>query len=121
MLKEIKKHKQEKTSFVFSMDEDLFERESHGNVNFVSVYYLEYGESEEDIGEVATVVARREKVGKAGIGHMDLCSTIPQKFTFPYSDNIVVLEVSSDKSHQSVNKYCEKTRRDVSRKGHSWK
>lgn len=117
MLKEIEKHKQEKTSFVFSMDEDLFERESHGNVNFVSVYYLEYGESEEDIGEVATVVARREKVGKAGIGHMDLCSTIPQKFTFPYSDNIVVLEVSSDKSHQSVNKYCEKTRRDVSRKG----
>jgi hypothetical protein len=117
MLKEIEKHKQEKTSFVFSMDEDLFERESNGNINFVSVYYLEYGESEEDIGEVASIVGRREQVGKAGIGHMDLCSTIPQKFTFPYSDNIVVLEVSSEKSHQSVNKYCEKTRRDVSRKG----
>ncbi len=111
------KHNQEKTSFVFNMNEDLFERESTGNMNFVSVYYLEYGESDEDIGEVATVVAKRDKVGKAGIGHMDLCSTIPQKFTFPYSDNIVVLEVSSEKSHQSVNKYCEKTRRDVSRKG----
>ena len=117
MLKEIEKHKQEKASFVFSMDEDLFERESMENMNFVSVYYLEYGESDEDIGEVASVVAKREKVGKAGVGHMDLCSTTPQKFTFPYSDNIVVLEVSSEKSHQSVNKYCEKTRRDVSRKG----
>ena len=117
MLKQIEKHKQEKTSFVFSMDEDLFERESMENMNFVSVYYLEYGESEEDIGEVASVVAKREKVGKAGVGHMDLCSTTPQKFTFPYSENIVVLEVSSEKSHQSVNKYCEKTRRDVSRKG----
>ena len=115
--KDFEKHKHEKTSFVFNMNEDLFERESTGNMNFVSVYYLEYGESEEDIGEVATVVAKRDKVGKAGIGHMDLRSTIPQKFTFPYSDNIVVLEVSSEKSHQSVNKYCEKTRRDVSRKG----
>ena len=115
--KDFEKHKQEKTSFVFNMNEDLFERESTGNMNFVSVYYLEYGESDEDIGEVATVVAKRDKVGKAGIGHMDLSSTVPQKFTFPYSDNIVVLEVSSEKSHQSVNKYCEKTRRDVSRKG----
>lgn len=117
MLKAIEKYKQEKISFVFSMDEDLFERESIEDMNFVSVYYLEYGESEEDIGEVASVVARREKVGKAGIGHMDMCSTTPQKFTFPFSENIVVLEVSSEKSHQSVNKYCEKTRRDVSRKG----
>ena len=117
MLKEIEKYKREKTSFVFSMDEDLFEREPLDDINFVSVYYLEYGDSEEDIGEVASVVAKREKVGKAGIGHMDLCSITPQKFTFPFSENIVVLEVSSEKSHQSVNKYCEKTRRDVSRKG----
>lgn len=117
MLKDIEKHKQEKISFVFSMDEDLFERESIDRTNFVSVYYLEYGESEEDISEVASIVAKREKVGKAGIGHMDLCSTTPQKFTFPYGDDIVVLEVSSEKSHRSINKYCEKTRRDVSRKG----
>ncbi len=117
MLKEIGKHRQEKASFVFSMDEGLFEREEADQMNFVSVYYLEYGGSEEDICEVASVVARREKVGKAGIGHMDLCSAVPQKFTFPYSENIVVLEVSGEKSHQSVNKYCEKTRRDISRKG----
>ena len=116
-LKEIEKYNREKTAFLFSMDEDLFEREQEENMNFVSVYYLEYGGSEEDIGEVATVVAKREKVGKAGIGHMDLRSTVPQKFTFPYGGNIVVLEVSSEKSHQSINKYCEKTRRDISRKG----
>ena len=48
---------------------------------------------------------------------MDLYSSEIPKFTFPYKDHIVVLEVSSDKSHQSVNKYCERTRRDVSRKG----
>ena len=115
--KEVEKYKQEKTSFVFSMDDDLFEREAEGKMNFVSVYYLEYSDSDEDFGEVANVVAKRDKVGKAGIGHMDLyCSEAP-KFTFPYNEHIVVLEVSSERSHQSVNKYCEKTRRDVSRKG----
>lgn len=115
--KDIEKLKQEKTAFVFDMDERLFEREFVGPLNFVSVYYLEYGESDSDMGEVANVVAKREKVGTAGFGHMDLYCTEPPKFTFPYGDKIVVLEVSSDKSHQSVNKYCEKTRRDVCRKG----
>lgn len=116
-LKEVEQFKQEKPSFVFSVDEDLFERESDGLMNFVSVYYLEYSDSDEDFGEVASVVGKRDKVRKAGIGHMDICSTVPPKFTFPYRDKIVVLEVTSEKSHQSVNKYCEKTRRDVSRKG----
>ena len=117
MMKELGKHSAEKASFVFSMDDDLFEREADGTVNFVSVYYLEYGESKDDYTEVASVVAKREKVGRAGIGHMDVYSNDPPKFTFPFSEHIVVLEVSSEKSHQSVNQYCEKTRRDVSRKG----
>ena len=117
MQKDVQKFNQEKTSFLFNMDENLFERESKGTMNFVSIYYLEYGDSDEDFKEIANVVGRREKVGTAGIGHMDLYSTQPSKFTFPYSDHIVVLEVASEKSHQSVNKYCEKTRRDVSRKG----
>ena len=43
--------------------------------------------------------------------------TTPSKFTFPYSENVVVIEVASEKSHQSVKKYCEQTRRDVNRKG----
>jgi len=29
----------------------------------------------------------------------------------------VVVEVTSEKSHQSVKKYCDQTRRDVTRKG----
>ena len=115
--KEIEKFKQDKTSFVFSMNDDLFKREANGKMNFVSVYYLEYGDTHEDFSEVANVVAKRDKVGRAGIGRMDTYSTESPKFTFPYNDHIVVLEVSSEKSHQSVNKYCEKTRSDVNRKG----
>ncbi|MFB5645797.1 MAG: hypothetical protein ACE5R3_04265 [Nitrosopumilaceae archaeon] len=116
-VKELSKYQFEKSSFVFSMDDDLFEREVDGSMNFVSVYYLEYGDSTEDYSEVAGVVAKRDKVGRAGLGHMNIYSNEKPKFTFPYSGNIVVLEVSSEKSHQSVNQYCEKTRRDVSRKG----
>jgi len=117
IIKDVEKFNNDKTSFVFSMNDDLFEREVDGNMNFVSVYYLEYGDSDEDICEVASVVAKRDKVGSAKIGRMETCCDEDPKFTFPYSDNIVVLEVSSEKSHQSVNKYCEKTRREVSRKG----
>ena len=115
--KEFKKYKQDKDSFIFSIDDDLFERDVDGLTNFVSVYYLEYGESHEDISEIANILAKREKIAKAGKGHMELCCNKAPKFSFPYTNNIVVLEVSSEKSHQSVNKYCEKTRRDVCRKG----
>ena len=116
---DIQEHQQTEESFMFSIDDDFFEREVEGNMNFVSVYYLEYGESGEDVSEIANVVAKREKVARAGLGHMDMYRREPPKFTFPYSNSIVVLEVSSDKSHQSVNKYCERTRSDVNRKGYS--
>ncbi len=117
ILKELEKFKLEKASFIFNMDDGLFERETEESMNFVSVYYLEYGDSIDDFREVANVISKRDKIGRAGMGHMDVFSNEPPKFTFPYSDNIVVLEVSSEKSHQSVNQYCEKTRRDVCRKG----
>ncbi len=116
-IKDLSKHQFEKTSFIFSMDDDLFEREVDGSMNFVSVYYLQYGDSVEDFSEVARVIAKRNKIGRASLGHMNIYSNEPPKFTFPYNENIVVLEVSSEKSHQSVNQYCEKTRRDICRKG----
>ena len=115
--KEMERFNQEKPSFVFGINDDLFEREGQGKTNLISVYYLDYGDSDEDFVEIAGVVAKRDKVAKAGIGRMDLYCDEKPKFTFPYNDNIVVLEVSSDKGHQSDNKYCERTRRDVGRKG----
>ena len=115
--KEMGKFQQEKPSFVFGINNDLFEREAHGKTNLISVYYLDYSDSDEDFGEIASVVAKRDKVAKAGIGSMELYCDVEPKFTFPYNEHIVVLEVSSEKGHQSDNKYCERTRRDVGRKG----
>ena len=108
---------QEKTSFVFNIQNDLFQREVEGETNFVSVYYMEYGEDGDDLQEIANLLLKREKIEKAGLGKMNTYCLTPSKFTFPYSDNIVVIEVASEKSHQSVKKYCEQTRRDVNRKG----
>ena len=117
ILKEVEEYKQEKLSFVFTLDDELFQREIDGKLNFVSVYYLEYAQSEDDVRDVAAIIAKRDRVRRAGIGHLNLSANQNPKFTFPYSESLVVLEVSSDKSHQSDNKYCEKTRKDIARKG----
>ena len=114
---EMSKNPLEKPSFIFKVDDLLFERQTIGKPNFISIYYLEYGDSHEDQTDVATHVARRDKVGYSGFGHMELFSSVAPKFTFPYSKNIVIMEVSSEKSHQSDNKYCEQTRLDICRKG----
>jgi len=115
--KELSNHVQEKTSFVFNIHDDLFEREVLGEINFISIYYLEYDEGEEDLQEIAGILLKREKIEIAGLGTMTTSCSVPSKFTFPYSENIVVIEVASEKSHQSVKKYCDQTQRDVTRKG----
>ncbi len=115
--KDLSVHNQDKTAFVFNITDDLFQREVQGTTNFVSVYYLEYGEDNEDLQEIANILLKREKIEKAGLGNMKTFCLTPSKFTFPYSENIVVIEVTSEKSHQSVKKYCDQTRRDVNRKG----
>jgi hypothetical protein len=115
--KELSKHIQEKTSFIFNIKDDLFEREVLGETNFISIYYLEFDEDEDDLKEIAGLLLKREKIEVAGIGYMDTTCLIPSKFTFPYSANMIVIEVASKKSHQSVKKYCDQTQRDVTRKG----
>ena len=115
--KELVKYIQNKPSFIFNYDNIMFERGTNGKTNFISIYYLEYGDSVDDLQDVAIHAARRDKIGISGFGHMQMLSTEPPKFTFPYNDHIVMFELSSEKSHQSDNKYCEQTRRDICRKG----
>lgn len=114
---DLSEYNQTKRTFVFNIKDDLFERDVDGETNFISVYYLEYGDDCGDVQEIASLLLRREKISKAGLGNMRTFSLLPSKFTFPYSENIVVIEVASEKSHQSIKKYCDQTRRDVSRKG----
>ena len=119
MSKELSEHNQEKTSFMFNIKDELFQREVQGDINFISVYYLEYGDDGDDLQEIANLLLKRDKIEIAGLGNMNTFCLNPSKFTFPYSENIVVIEVASEKSHQSVKKYCDQTRRDANRKGMS--
>ena len=95
----------------------MFKIETGEETNLVSVYYLEYGESEEDVRELASLLINRDKIEVAGFGHMETYCNTPSRFTFPYSESILVLEVSSEKSYQSVKKYCDQTRKVANRKG----
>jgi len=115
--KEILSQNTEKPSFLFKINDSIFERPLIEKTNFVSIYYLEYGDSKSELQDVCSHIARREKVYRAGFADLTLLSKVSPKFAFPYSDHVILLEISSDKSHQSDNKYCEQTRRDICRKG----
>lgn len=115
--KQVEKYKTDKPTFVFTRNDEFFERFNDEKLNLISVYYLEYADSESDLTDLAAIVAKRHRVKRAERGNLRLSTTEAPKFNFPYSDNLVVMEVSSENSHQSANKYCEKTRKEVQRKG----
>ncbi|MDE1826955.1 MAG: hypothetical protein KGH99_02840 [Thaumarchaeota archaeon] len=117
VLDEVNKYKQERPTFVFSRYDEFFERLTDQKLNLVSVYYLDYGHSESDLNDLAMIVVKRNRIRRVECGTLYISSTETAKFTFPYDNNLVVFEVSSDNMHQRDNKYCEKTRREVARKG----
>ena len=105
-----------KPTFVFTIDNQLFERDLEGEEKFISTYYLEYNDSDA-ISDVANTIVKKEKIRQAGFAHLNLFCNDKPKFTFLHSQKIVIVEVSDARSPQSINQYCEKTRQDISRKG----
>ncbi len=116
LMKDVDKFTNSKLSFVFTVDNELFERDLESEQTFISTYYLEYHDPDA-ISDVANTIVKKDKIRQAGFAHLNLFCDDKPKFTFPYTEQIVVLEVSDDRSPQSINKYCEKTRQDISRKG----
>lgn len=117
IMNDVEKCNQSTPTFLFTKNDEFFERSTEYNLNLVSIYYLEYGDSPSDMSDLGFVVAKRDKVRRAEMGNLKLSTSQTQKFTFPYEKNLIVLEVTSDKRHQADNKYCEKTRKEVQRKG----
>jgi hypothetical protein len=116
ILQDIKNYNRDRLSFMFSFSSPLFER--NGNkLNYVSLYFTKYSSGDPAISDLANTIARRDKVKKASLAQMQLLAAEQPKFTFPYSKNLVVLEVEGDATHQTDQKYCDRTRRDVARKG----
>ena len=72
--KEILSQSTNKPSFMFKLSDSIFDRPLTEKTNFVSIYYLEYGDSKSDLRDVSSHIAGREKVYKAGFGTMTLLS-----------------------------------------------
>jgi len=116
ILDDIKTYNMDRLSFMFSFSSPLFER-SGNKLNYVSLYFTKYTNGDLALSDLANAIARREKVKKASLAQMQLLASEQPKFTFPYSKNLVILEVEGEATHQTDQKYCERTRRDVARKG----
>jgi len=116
IMKEAGKFTNTSPSFIFSIDEKLFERDTGDEQRFVSMYYLEYDDLDM-MTDLANTIVVKEKIQQAGFAHLDLFCHNKPKFTFPYEDKIIVLEVADSRSHQSICKYCDKISQEVSRKG----
>ena len=116
VLEDIQQNSMDRLSFMFSLDSPLFERNGD-RLNYVSLYFTKYTSGDIEIGDLANVIARRDKVKKASLAQMQLLAAEQPRFTFPYSKNLVILEVEGESTHQTDQKYCERTRRDVARRG----
>ena len=116
LVKDADKFTNSRPSFVFTVDHELFERDLELEQRFISMYYLEYNDSDAR-SDVAQTIVKKDKIRQAGFAHLNLFCDDKPKFIFPHTEKIVVVEVSDDRSPQSINQYCEKTRQDISRKG----
>jgi len=116
LIKDAEKFTISKPSFVFTVDNQLFERDLDSEENFISTYYLEYHDLDA-ISDVTSTIVKKDKIRQAGFAHLNLFCTDEPKFAFPHTEKIVILEVSDERSPQSINQYCQKIRQDISRKG----
>ena len=116
ILDDIKNDNMDRLSLIFSFSSALFERNGE-KLNYVSLYFTKYTNGDAAIGELANAIARRDRVRKASLAEMRLLASEQPRFTFPYSKNVVILELEGKKTHQTDQKYCERTRRDVARMG----
>ena len=114
--KDVAKFTTEDTSFIFSIHGKILTKDSDKPQNFLSMYYLE-SDVQENISEITNLVLKKDKIQYSGIVHLSTFCNISPKFTFPYSDKIIVLDVNDERSPQSTSKYCEKIRLDICRKG----
>ena len=108
----------ERHVFEFKITTTLFERLCE-RLNYVSIYFMRYTYGQKELIDLATSLAKRDRVTKATLAEMTVSCSMKPKFSFPYSRNLLILEVDGGRTHQSDQRYCERTRRDAIRKGMS--
>ena len=116
IIKDVVKVTTENTSFIFSIYGKILAKDSDKGQSFLSMCYIE-SDTKQNISEITDLMLKRDKIQYSGLVHLNTFCNISPKFTFPYSDKIIILDVNDERSPQSTSKYCEKIRLDICRKG----
>ena len=116
VIEDVNRQSNYRLSLMFNLNNSLFERAGE-RLNYISTYFTKYTYGDIEIDDLANAIAKRDRVKKASLASIQILTTGQLRFIFPYSKNAVVLEVEGEKTHQSDQRYCERTRRDVARRG----
>jgi hypothetical protein len=116
VIEDVNRQSNDRLSLMFNLNDSLFERAGE-RLNYISIYFTKYTYGDIEIDDLANAIAKRDRVKKASLANIQILTTGQLRFIFPYSKNAIVLEVEGEKTHQSDQKYCERTRRDVARRG----
>ncbi|MEM0364115.1 MAG: hypothetical protein QW450_02120 [Candidatus Nitrosocaldus sp.] len=105
-------------SMLFSNKLELLDRPRISRLNFVSVNVLKRGYGRIEVKDLESVLQRKQwRIKTANLAMMQFIPERMLKFTYPYANNILLLQLDSDESHISEQRYCEKVRLDVIRRG----
>lgn len=105
-------------SMLFSSRLELLDRPRISRLNFVSVNVLKRGYGSVEVKDLESVFQRKQwRIKSADLASMYMLPERLLRFTYPYTNNILLLQLDSDESHISEQRYCEKVRLDVIRRG----
>ncbi len=118
VVKDIYRYVPSRLSIFFSSRRDILDRPKISRLNFVSVNVLKRGYSRLEIKDLEYVFARKQwRIKSASLASMAVIPERALRFSYPYADNILLLELDSEESHLSEQRYCEKVRMDIIRRG----
>ena len=116
VIEDINRQSTDRLSLMFNLNSSLFERACE-RLNYISIYFTKYTYGNNEIEDLTNAMFKRDRVKKASLASIQILTPGQLRFIFPYSKNAIVLEVDGEKTYQSDQKYCERTRREVARRG----
>ena len=116
VIEDINRQSTDRLSLIFNLNSSLFERACE-RLNYISIYFTKYTYGNNEIEDLTNAMFKRDRVKKASLASIQILTPGQLRFIFPYSKNAIVLEVDGEKTYQSDQKYCERTRREVARRG----
>ena len=116
VIEDINRQSNDRLSLMFNLNSYLFERACE-KLNYISIYFTKYTYGNIEIEDLTNAIFKRDRVKKASLASIQILTTGQLRFIFPYSKNAIVLEIEGEKTYQSDQKYCERTSREVARRG----